>query len=52
VVVEVLVFGRDDRVAQVWRNLIVRDDKAALGRKLSKRLAILVAFAVQVLIST
>ena len=40
VVVEVLVFRRDDRVAQVRRNLLVRNDEPPLGRKFSERLSI------------
>jgi hypothetical protein len=40
VIVEVLVFGRDDRVAQVRRISSYEIDEAALGRELSQRLSV------------
>ena len=39
-VVEVLVFGRDDRVAQVRRDVVVGNDEPPLGRELAERLAV------------
>ena len=40
VIVEVLVFRRDDRVAQVRRDLVIRNDEPPLGRKLAERFSI------------
>ena len=40
VIVEVLVFRRDDGIAQVRRNLVVRNDEPPLGRKLAERFSI------------
>ena len=38
--VEPGVFGRDDRVPQRWRDLVVADDEAALGGEFADRLAV------------
>jgi hypothetical protein len=40
VAVEILVLGRDDGVAQVRSNLVVRDDEPALGRELGQRFSV------------